>query len=218
MKTLIALLFPILCLAQVGIGTTTPQNDFHVNGGVRIDSVTENATASRFLVLNANNDINWNDGSSLVTTPNIVVVNDEPGTNYLIPISTVGAFTIAQSLIIQTVNIQANSVAKINVNYNVPVSIDSGNTNVNTRVLVNFYLDGVLLPSKGNRHQLPNTGNAETYIYGSHRLIVINNTNNPITRTFEIEGVIEQVSSGGPDTVYEFEDTLYLSYEMVGYN
>ena len=35
MKILVFILLPFICLSQVGIGTTNPQNDLDVNGGIR---------------------------------------------------------------------------------------------------------------------------------------------------------------------------------------
>ncbi|WP_445458444.1 hypothetical protein [Flavobacterium sp. HNIBRBA15423] len=45
-KLLIALLFPFLIIAQVGINTTTPTNDFDINGGVRVRTLTEGTVQS----------------------------------------------------------------------------------------------------------------------------------------------------------------------------
>lgn len=50
---------------RVGIGTTSPQADLHVNGTARITNVSQNDALTRILVEDADGDIFWRDVSSL---------------------------------------------------------------------------------------------------------------------------------------------------------
>jgi hypothetical protein len=56
MKTLLIFLIGFSCFSQVGVGTTNPQNDLHVEGGLRVTDLPIMMSHIRYVVADTNGD------------------------------------------------------------------------------------------------------------------------------------------------------------------
>ncbi len=222
MKIFIYLL-PFLTFAQVGIGTTTPLNDLHVNGGVRIDDVPYSPSTDVFVKM-PNGDVGYNDniggGSNFLTSVTSIKEWNESDLDFTIPGT---GYSLNDSILIQLerqVTVPVGKVAVIKINTTIPIEIGTENLQFAAKLGTRFLIDGVAEEKSAsyftikNQSITPNFYPMET-IHNFYSDWVNNiSGSSPITVTYTVVGYVERFGSNMSDPIFRFKAGRIMVIEI----
>ncbi len=206
-KLLLLLLFPMIALSQVGIGTTSPEEMLHVAGTFRVDDLPSMTDSDKVIVadsvgklgyriLDIDDDVSFENDISIATTHLLYT----PPTNFLDQ-----RFDIDLDLEL-TVTVPPNSTSIIRVDYSIPMGAQNclhPGMDMLTYIGATFYRDGVIIPEANRKIQLDPRPHARIggsigtlcsmgSVDCSYTETVVNTGNSPINIHYEVMGYLEQ--------------------------
>ena len=154
MKILVFILLPFLCLSQVGIGTTNPQNDLDVNGGIR--AILPIASDLYLVTQDSLGDFSKRPYTDLLTDAK----QTEAHTETLRQVNTSQYFDFFDIQIKDTVIVPAGHYANIKIEYSVPIIIITDHWFPIVDLGARLYKNGIdiLVPGRTRTLTVPNTG------------------------------------------------------------
>lgn len=217
---MVAFAYHINLIAQVGIGTTSPQATLHVAGTTRIDELPL-MTSNRVVVADSVGNFGYktlsgSGSGGLTIETNIDIVTN----NKLVFPGTIGQYVrdnIDLDLEV-TVTVQPNTTSYIRVEYSLPLGAQNcmyPGMEILTYIGGVFYRDGTQIREANRKIQLDprpwadvfgSTGTlcSMGYVGCSYSETVTNSTEDPITITYELMGYLEQhyASNQNIDYIY----------------
>lgn len=215
---MVAFAYHVNLIAQVGIGTTSPQETLHIAGTSRVDNLPL-MTSNRVVVADSVGKLGYKilpSSGGLAIETNIDIATN----NKLVFPGTIGLFVrddINLDLEV-TVTVQPNTTSYIRVEYSLPLGAQNcmyPGMEILTYIGGVLYRDGTKIREANRKIQLDprpwadvfgSTGTlcSMGYVGCSYSETVTNNSNEPITITYELMGYLEQhyASNQNIDYIY----------------
>jgi hypothetical protein len=200
-------------IAQVGIGTTSPQETLHIAGTTRVDDLPFMPGSNKYVVADIDGKLGWNIGS-VATGPNFQSNTLMPGSPADVIVNTNGIYfnnDINLNLNL-SVTVPAGSIGILNLYYSVPCKLLTGDNRVGTYLGSRFKRNGIAITSMDRFITLPtprinNVGDINGFGYTDNVYYgIIQNLfgNTPLTTTFTVVGIIEQIFATDNVNIYRF--------------
>jgi hypothetical protein len=215
---IVAFVYQVNLIAQVGIGTTSPEETLHIAGTARVDNLPL-MTSNKVVVADSVGKLGYKILSSsggLSIETNIDIVTN----NKLVFPGTIGMYVrddINLDLEV-TVTVQPNTTSYIRVEYSLPLGAQNcmyPGMEILTYIGGVLYRDGTQIREANRKIQLDPTpwvdvfGSTGTlcsmgFVGCSYSETVTNTSNEPITITYELMGYLEQhyASNQNIDYIY----------------